>query len=85
MLRTRMVIHHCTLPAIRISLRLLNSSFRGNVASTFQTKKVRLLRISLSIRMETVYFTLPASGVMWVSLGTSSLIRDATSTLDIPV
>ena len=39
----------------------------------FLTRKVRLLRISHSMRMETVYFTLHVSGVMWILSGTSSL------------
>jgi len=37
------------------------------------------------MRMETVYFTLHANGMMWILSSTSSLIKDAIPTLQTPL
>jgi len=61
--------------------KLLDSSLTRKVAPIFPTRRVRLLRRSHSMMMVTVYFTLHASGVMWILFSTLSLIKDLIQTL----
>ena len=83
MFKTKHVILLYTLLVIRDHWMLSNSFLKGNAVPTFPTRKVRLLRISHSMRMETVYFTLHVSGVMWILSGTSSLMKDVTPMFEI--
>ena len=73
-----MAIHHYTLLATDHHLTSLNSSLKWDAVQTLSTMKVRLLRISWSVGMETVYFTLHVGGMMWILSGISSLMKDVT-------
>jgi len=69
---------HCTLLVTIYHLGLSDFS-RENVAPPFTTGEIRLLSRSLSMRMETVFFILLASGVMWMLSDTYSLMKAAIS------